>query len=50
MNLTSPSTLGGIMPIFMVAYFIIRLVFIGLTIYALILLIKALKIYIKKNS
>lgn len=50
MDLASPSTLGAIMPLFVILYFIICLALIGLTIYALILVIKALKIYIKKNS
>lgn len=49
MDLASPSTLGTIMPLFVFLYFIICLTLIGLTIYALILAIKALKIYIKKN-
>ena len=50
MDLASPSTLGTIMPLFLILNFIICLALIGLTIYALILAIKALKIYIKNNS
>lgn len=50
MDLTSPSTLGTIMPQFVIFYLIICLALIGLTIYALILAIKGLKSYTKKNS
>ena len=50
MDLASPSSLGGVMAIFTIIYFIICLALIGLTIYVLILAIKALKIYINKNS
>ena len=50
MDLASPGAISSIMPLFVIIYFIICLALIGLTIYVLILAIKALKIYIKKNS
>ena len=46
MHLTSPSSMSFLVLIPMIIYFII----LGLSIYTLILAIKALKIYIKNNS
>ncbi len=50
MELASPDGLSIIIGIFMIIYIIICLALLVLTTYILILGIKALKIYIKKNS
>ncbi len=48
--LTSPNSIAPLMSIVILINFLIVLTLLGLSLYVLFLLIKALKIYIKKNS
>ena len=50
MMLDSPNSIAPLMSTIVILNFLFILIFLGLSLYALILLIKALKIYIKKNS